>query len=93
MKSMCDKCNFKSCCEEEKKQINLKGLNNILIKFAKCCQPMYGDDIIGFISAGRGVIIHRRICPNVSYFRESRLIEASWKKLEEKHKKIKKFTI
>lgn len=72
------------------KQINLKGLNNILIKFAKCCQPMYGDDIIGFISAGRGVIIHRRICPNVSYFRESRLIEASWKKLEEKHKKIKK---
>jgi len=70
--------------------INLKGLNNILIKFAKCCQPMYGDDVIGFVSAGRGVIIHRSVCPNVSYFSSSRLIEAGWKPLEEKPKKNKK---
>lgn len=71
------------------KQIALKGLNNILLKFANCCHPMYGDDIIGFISAGRGIIIHRKICPNVSYFRESRLIEATWKPIEEKEKKKK----
>lgn len=69
--------------------INLKGLNNILIKFAKCCQPMHGDEIIGFVSAGRGVIIHRSVCPNVSYFSTSRLIEATWKPLEEKPKKKK----
>jgi GTP pyrophosphokinase len=50
---------------------------------------MYGDDIIGFISAGRGVIIHRKVCPNVSYFRESRLIEAWWKPLEDKPTKKK----
>lgn len=68
------------------KQIALKGLNNILMKFANCCHPMYGDDIIGFISAGRGVIIHRSVCPNVSYFRESRLIEATWKPIEKKEK-------
>jgi len=68
------------------KQISLNGLNNILLKFANCCHPMYGDDIIGFISAGRGVIIHRKICPNVSYFRESRLIEAFWKPIETKKK-------
>ena len=49
----------------------------------------YGDDIIGFVSAGRGVIIHRKVCPNVSYFRESRLIEAWWKPIEEKQKKKK----
>lgn len=71
------------------KQISLNGLNNILLKFANCCHPMYGDDIIGFISAGRGVIIHRKVCPNISYFRESRLIEAFWKPVETKEKKKK----
>ena len=71
------------------KQIDLKGLNNILLKFANCCHPMYGDDIIGFVSAGRGVIIHRKVCPNISYFRESRLIEAYWKPLIQNEKKKK----
>lgn len=70
------------------KQIALKGLNNILIKFANCCHPMYGDDIVGFISAGRGIIIHRKVCPNIVYFRESRLMEATWKPIEDtKNKK------
>ena len=65
--------------EPTDKQIDIKGLNNILIKFAGCCHPMPGDDIVGFVSTGRGIIIHRAICPNVSYFDESRLIEANWK--------------
>ena len=50
---------------------------------------MHGDDIIGFVSAGRGVIIHRTVCPNVSYFSSSRLIEASWKPIEIQSKKKK----
>ena len=75
--------------EPTEKQIDLKGLNNILMKFANCCHPMYGDDIVGFISAGRGIIIHRKVCPNISYFRESRLIEAFWKPIEELKKKKK----
>jgi len=79
-----------SLVEPTEKQIDLKGLNNILMKFANCCHPMYGDDIVGFISAGRGIIIHRKICPNISYFRESRLIEAFWKPIEEKPKTSKK---
>lgn len=78
--------------EPTDKQIDLKGLNNILMKFANCCHPIYGDDIVGFISAGRGIIIHRSVCPNISYFRESRLIEAYWKPLQEKPKKTKKKT-
>ena len=78
-----------SFAEPTEKQIDLKGLNNILLKFANCCHPMYGDDIVGFISAGRGIIIHRRVCPNISYFRESRLIEAFWKPIEGKKKKKK----
>ena len=79
-----------SFAEPTEKQIDLKGLNNILIKFANCCHPMYGDDIVGFISAGRGIIIHRKICPNISYFRESRLIEAFWKEQPEPKQKTKK---
>ncbi len=79
-----------SLAEPTEKQIDLKGLNNILMKFANCCHPMYGDDIVGFISAGRGIIIHRRVCPNISYFRESRLIEAFWKPIDETHNKSKK---
>ena len=79
-----------SLAQPTEKQIALQGLNNILLKFANCCHPMYGDDIIGFISAGRGVILHRKVCPNVSYFRESRLIEAWWKPIEEKTTKKKK---
>ncbi len=75
--------------EPIEKQIDLKGLNNILMKFANCCHPMYGDEIVGFISAGRGIIIHRRVCPNISYFRESRLIEAFWKPVDETNKKKK----
>lgn len=72
------------------KQINIKGLNNILLGFAGCCHPMYGDDIIGFVSAGRGVIIHRSLCPNISYFDSSRLIEAEWKLLDPPKPKKKK---
>lgn len=75
--------------EPTEKQIDLKGLNNILMKFANCCHPMYGDEIVGFISAGRGIIIHRKVCPNISYFRESRLIEAFWKPIDENNKKKK----
>ncbi len=78
-----------SLAEPSESQISIKGLNNILMKFAGCCRPMYGDDIIGFVSAGRGVIIHRAICPNVSYFDTSRIIEANWKAIDIPHKKKK----
>jgi len=71
------------------KQVYVKNLNNVLIKFAGCCHPMYGDDIIGFVSTGRGVIIHRTVCPNTIYFDEDRLQEAGWKTIEIKPKKKK----
>ncbi len=71
------------------KQVEVKGLNNVLIKFAGCCHPMYGDDIIGFVSTGRGVIIHRTICPNTLCFDADRLQQANWKKIEIKPKKKK----
>ena len=82
-----------SLATPQENQVALKGLNNILMKFAGCCKPMYGDDIVGFVSTGRGVIIHRKVCPNVACFDESRLIDANWKPKEidaDKKKRKKK---
>lgn len=61
-------------------KIDVKGVNNLMVKFAKCCCPIEGDEIVGFISQGRGIIVHRKQCPNVSYFDNDRLIEVEWKK-------------
>ena len=61
--------------------VSVKGLDNILIRYAKCCNPLPGDHIIGYITKGRGVAIHREDCPNVhtegSSFK-NRLVEVSW---------------
>lgn len=60
--------------------VTVKGVDNIKVRFSKCCNPVPGDDIIGFITRGRGVSIHRSDCPNISYNNEDgeRLIEVSW---------------
>ena len=59
--------------------INVKGVNNLLIKFAKCCCPIEGDEIIGFVSHGQGIVVHRKQCPNLSFFDPDRLIDVTWK--------------
>ena len=61
--------------------IVVKGLDNILIRFAKCCNPLPGDEIIGYITKGRGVAIHRADCANANPTTDSfrqRLIDVSW---------------
>lgn len=61
-------------------KIDVKGVNNLMVKFAKCCCPIEGDEIVGFVSQGRGIIVHRKQCPNVSFFDKDRLIDVEWKK-------------
>ena len=56
----------------------VKGSTDLLVKLAKCCSPVPGDEIIGFISRGRGITIHRADCPNIKGMEPERLIEASW---------------
>ncbi|MBQ8908967.1 MAG: bifunctional (p)ppGpp synthetase/guanosine-3',5'-bis(diphosphate) 3'-pyrophosphohydrolase [Clostridia bacterium] len=56
----------------------IDGDSGMMVRFAGCCSPIEGDDIIGYISRGRGVTIHRLNCPNLHYLEEERLVEATW---------------
>ena len=59
----------------------VKGLDNILVRFAKCCNPLPGDEIVGYVTKGRGVAIHRSDCPNCQMndeFFKKRLVDVSW---------------
>lgn len=60
--------------------IIVKGYDDFKVRFANCCNPVPGDDIVGFVSRGRGVTIHRTDCINVNNFEKERMIEAIWQK-------------
>ena len=60
----------------------VKGIDNLLVRFARCCNPVPGDDIIGYITRGRGVSVHRSDCPNIPHDGDGeeaeRIIEVDW---------------
>ena len=60
--------------------IIVEGMDDLMVRIARCCAPVPGDDIIGFVTVGRGVSVHRTDCANVGALQErsERLIEASW---------------
>ncbi|WP_232695553.1 RelA/SpoT family protein [Brevibacillus daliensis] len=58
--------------------IRVQGIDNLLTRISRCCSPVPGDDIIGFITRGRGVSVHRKDCPNVELEDAERLIPLQW---------------
>ena len=65
--------------------IVVKGIHDVAVRFSKCCNPVPGDEIVGFVTRGRGVTIHRTDCVNVINFPENereRLIEAEWEQVD-----------
>ena len=64
--------------KRNKDGILIDGDSGMMVRFAGCCSPIEGDDIIGYISRGKGVAIHRKNCPNLAYLESERLIDAQW---------------
>jgi GTP pyrophosphokinase len=66
--------------DREKVGVRIGNERNVMIHFAQCCNPTTGDDIIGYVSRGRGIIVHRRDCPNLKEIPdlEERSIEVEW---------------
>ncbi len=65
--------------------IVVKGIDDVAVRFSKCCNPVPGDEIVGFVTRGRGVTIHRTDCVNMLHLAESereRLIDAEWQSSE-----------
>ena len=60
-----------------KNDIIVAGMGDILVSIAKCCKPVKGDDIIGFITKGQGITVHKKACPNI-LDKSDRTIEVSW---------------
>jgi GTP pyrophosphokinase len=58
--------------------VRVRGVPDVLIRFARCCNPVHGEDIIGFITRGRGVTIHARPCPKIHEGDPERWIEVQW---------------
>ena len=66
---------------KSKSGIVVKGIDDVAVRFSKCCNPVPGDEIVGFVTRGRGVTIHRTDCVNMLHLAESereRLIDAEW---------------
>lgn len=66
--------------ESPSQGVRIKGIDNIMVRFARCCNPVPGDDIAGYITRGRGVSIHRKDCPNLVNSEDAteRFIEVEW---------------
>ncbi len=71
--------------KKNKEGVLIDGDSGMLVRYACCCNPIEGDEIIGYISRGKGVTIHRRNCPNLKYLESERLINAEWSTKEKKN--------
>jgi len=71
--------------KKDERGIQIDGIGNLLVKFSRCCNPVPGDKIIGYVTRGRGVSIHRKDCINLRQgnFDQRRLIEVRWEGFED----------
>lgn len=59
-------------------EVVIKGVDGLLVRYAGCCNPVPGDEIVGFVSRGRGVTVHRTDCPNLAQEDKDRILPAEW---------------
>ena len=77
--------------EKSNSAVVINNNSNILFDFAKCCNPVYGDDIVAYITRGRGYVIHRRDCRNLANMAEAdkRLVPVEW----DSHELVRRFKV
>ena len=66
--------------EKQNEPLVIKGTEGMVVSFAKCCHPIPGDAIVGFVSAGRGIVVHTQTCKNIADFRKQpeKWIDVEW---------------
>ena len=85
-----DMTNKVPAAKKSKSGIVVRGIHDVAVRFSRCCSPVPGDEIVGFVTRGRGVSIHRTDCINIINLVEServRLIDAEWQRAESEENK------
>lgn len=72
-----------------RKVVKVKGIDDLLVRFARCCNPVPGDSVVGFITRGRGISVHTRNCPKIFDSDSDRLVEIDWDDRQELGSKAK----
>ncbi len=62
----------------QKSGVIVDGIEDIKVNYAKCCSPVPGDEIVGFITRGQGLSVHKRGCPKIDHFEKERMLSVSW---------------
>jgi len=65
-------------------EVSITGVDNVMVRFARCCDPLPGDDIVGYITRGRGVSVHVSGCPKIKEMDVERIIDVKWN-VEKQH--------
>lgn len=82
-----DKAKKEKVPTKDKVGVTVKGIDNLMIRVSRCCNPVPGDEIVGYITKGRGISVHRKDCTNITSLPEEeqrRFIEVEWDTTEEK---------
>jgi GTP pyrophosphokinase len=76
---------IKNIPKQKKQNLTIEGTSNVQLKLAQCCQPIPGDEVIGFITRGRGLTVHKKNCPSLKKLNieEERFINIVWESSEE----------
>ncbi|MCX8124830.1 MAG: bifunctional (p)ppGpp synthetase/guanosine-3',5'-bis(diphosphate) 3'-pyrophosphohydrolase [Spirochaetes bacterium] len=75
---------IKSYTNKKKVGITIDGTNNVMIRLSQCCQPIPGDDVVGFITRGRGITVHKKNCPALQRLQNEseRFVDIQWEQSE-----------